>query len=694
MPNASPAVQDPLCRLAGKSVLMQGKFNALERKRLAAMALAQRGTVASGYNPGVRYVVVPDAAAVITHRKKAATFNKKGASIEVLEAPAFRSLFAPTPEELLALVHLGPVGAARLKALVGDAAYYEELGGRDRLPPHVTISGQSFDGLDLSGFDFTGLAFEDCRFTRTTLNGTRIHSAIACDFSRATGKGTDFEKVDRSRFTHARFTSSEFRSHFDGIDLSNATLDSCILSEHFWASAINRKGDKAGARFTGASLRGTHFDGLTLHEPSFRNADLTDAAFARCNMAGADFAGAKLGGTLLVACDLPGATFRNAKLTGTNLAEADLKRTTFAGASLTSCNVRGATLTGSDLKANPGYQTAWAAARTAGPSLRKLDALATKARQMKFAFIAGETAARPVEVEFTVYGGRGKNSAYLYLPTLEGRLEPRPLGSKPLVDELAQAARVLGHLPVRLETVRITQKGAKTDAKALHALAVAAVAEAFGQPAPDAVTLAKASRAYGKLRRERVAAAKAERAKSKARQQAEEQAQKGQNLKRIQQNIGKVSDTASFLHALGLRIGSPKIKKATSMLKTSKFQLFHDITPDHLAGVVKSQTAPDLVYACRLDHDGHYACCTQNLNACGGLRGSLCKHLLVLVIGLVQGGALDPETVDAWVAASADRKPDFNRDALGEIFLKYKGAEAGEVDWRPTETMPEDYYSL
>jgi hypothetical protein len=31
---------------------------------------------------------------------------------------------------------------------------------------------------------------------------------------------------------------------------------------------------------------------------------------------------------------------------------------------------------------------------------------------------------------------------------------------------------------------------------------------------------------------------------------------------------------------------------------------------------------------------------------------------------------------------------------MGEIFIRRKGAEAGEVDWRPTETVPEDYYAL
>jgi len=26
-------------------------------------------------------------------------------------------------------------------------------------------------------------------------------------------------------------------------------------------------------------------------------------------------------------------------------------------------------------------------------------------------------------------------------------------------------------------------------------------------------------------------------------------------------------------------------------------------------------------------------------------------------------------------------------------FLRHKGAEEGEVDWRPIETIPEDYYT-
>ena len=35
-----------------------------------------------------------------------------------------------------------------------------------------------------------------------------------------------------------------------------------------------------------------------------------------------------------------------------------------------------------------------------------------------------------------------------------------------------------------------------------------------------------------------------------------------------------------------------------------------------------------------------------------------------------------------------------DKDSMSATFIKYKGAEAGEVDWRPTETIPEDYFAI
>jgi hypothetical protein len=154
------------------------------------------------------------------------------------------------------------------------------------------------------------------------------------------------------------------------------------------------------------------------------------------------------------------------------------------------------------------------------------------------------------------------------------------------------------------------------------------------------------------------------------------------------------ADLPGLVKKLARSVETERMKKATSMLRADRFQLFAEVDADHLIGVVKSQTDADLFYSCLLTARGDFACCTQNLNVCGGLRGALCKHLLVLVIGLVQGGQLDAGTADAWAHASKKKKPVLDRDAMSQAFIRYKGAQAGEVDWRPTETMPEDYYAI
>jgi hypothetical protein len=148
------------------------------------------------------------------------------------------------------------------------------------------------------------------------------------------------------------------------------------------------------------------------------------------------------------------------------------------------------------------------------------------------------------------------------------------------------------------------------------------------------------------------------------------------------------------MKALAIKVNSAKMQKATSMLKAERFQLFADVKDDAVVGIVKSQSDKDLVYSCRLASDGSFSCCTQNLMPCGGLQGSLCKHLLVLIVGLTKADRLDAATVDNWIEASKSQKPALDKDVMSETFIRYKGAEAGEVDWRPTETIPEDFYAM
>jgi hypothetical protein len=153
-------------------------------------------------------------------------------------------------------------------------------------------------------------------------------------------------------------------------------------------------------------------------------------------------------------------------------------------------------------------------------------------------------------------------------------------------------------------------------------------------------------------------------------------------------------DLGGFIKQLDTATGDGRMDKVRSMLRADRFQLFSEVTDDALTGVVKSQNDPSLFYACKITKAGDYMCCTQNLNVCGGLRGKPCKHLLTLMVGLAQAGQLDPTVGSDWAKAAKAKKPKLDKDGMTATFVKYKGAQSGTIDWRPTETIPEDYYAL
>ncbi len=153
-------------------------------------------------------------------------------------------------------------------------------------------------------------------------------------------------------------------------------------------------------------------------------------------------------------------------------------------------------------------------------------------------------------------------------------------------------------------------------------------------------------------------------------------------------------DVETFMERLRGNVEAGRLANALKMLKAERFQLYAQVEPNQLVGIVKSQTVGSRLYSCRLAADGSFSCCTQNLLPCGGLAGRICKHLLVLVVGLVKSGQANAALVDRWVEASGKQRPLLDADAMSATFLRYKGAESGEIDWRPTETIPEDYYAL
>ena len=668
-----------LNRLAGKKLVFSGQFGYSDEESLKAMAEAQQGKVVDDLNASVDYLVLPHAGAAMTIQKKALALNGKGASIQVIEADDFRKLAEPTSVEVLELLRSG---RSETYAKLHGLMYY--LGRRS---PKSVYQSENLDGVKLRHVEFHELRFDCCRFVDAELDHVYLEKATDCDFSKATAESSRFCDVPGSRFHKATITDCSFEGDLSGADFTGAKLEDTTFGE------FGRKFAAAGVSFAKAKLKSVWFHDQQFKSANFDDADLTSAEFQQCVLESATLRGAILRDAVLVGCKLSGADLRNADLTGANLAGADLTGALLAGANLKGANLRGTKLGGVDLSQAKYYDPSIAATGSVGPALKELDAVNAKAKRIQVTFRLRSSSDDEGE-QVGIDSSGLKHGWGVQTPSGIGWRHFGGGKSLAFSDAMLELANLAGHRQVRFETVDVSSTKSPKGGKELRDLVVQGISEAFAQEIPAEAQLAAALKEYREAERQKGAAQRQRREKAKAAAAKQKEKAKAQIAKKIEKAVGKVSDVASFLKALEVRIEKPKIDKATKMLKASGFKLFNDVTGEHVSGVVKSQTDPDLVYACRVGHDGQYACCTQNLNICGGLRGSICKHLLVLIIGLVQAGELDPTTIDAWIARTHSTKPELDKEIMGAIFIKYKGAEAGEVDWRPTETVPEDYYAL
>ena len=153
-------------------------------------------------------------------------------------------------------------------------------------------------------------------------------------------------------------------------------------------------------------------------------------------------------------------------------------------------------------------------------------------------------------------------------------------------------------------------------------------------------------------------------------------------------------DFTGFMGQLYGYVEEKKLGRAMTMLREDRLHLYSTIDEDRLVGVVKSQSMEGTVYASWLTSAGAYNCTDPNLDACGGLMGRPCKHLLVLVVGLARTKQLPIVHALAWLRAAHSRGPRADTTICAETLIQYKGAAAGEIDWRPTETIPEDFYAV
>jgi len=687
-----------LNRMAGKTIHFSGKFDWGVREQLEGMAAAHKGKIAGDLDAAVDYLVIPDLSGGKTIQDKARRLNAKGAAIQTIDAVAFGQMLEVMPDEALALVRGGAPNAEAFARAVSDPRRALRTQGATAT---YTFRNENFDGIDLTGFNFGNIDFDECSFKGAKIAGVGFGIVTRCDFGGCDGANAIFDSIEGARFARARLKEAHLGIHVAEADFSGAVLDGAqFRDDGYWSLVRHRNkppAAAAGTVFRDASLKAASFHDAVLKLPDFGGADLSGAVFSGCTMMGPRFEKATLEGATFINCRLTDARFAGANLRSANLAGADLSDARFDGADLADCNLRGAKLDRVDFSKARNYDPTGGTAGSVGPALTELDAVANSARRIHVDFrVRRPGADASADGELVGIDTNGLRYGWgLRIPEeFNVRYHRHAGGPMTFSDAMMQLADLIGRWKVRYETIDVGSTKSTKSGKELKDLVTRGVAEAFAQPLPADDELAAATKAYREKVREETAGAREEREKRRAEAERQKAAEKKKIARTIEKKVGKVTDIATFLKALELRVEAEKIKKATKMLKASGFQLYNDVTADHLSGVVKSQTDKDLVYACRLNADGTYACCTQNLNICGGLRGSVCKHLLVLVIGLVKAGELEPTTVDEWVAKSHDVKAALDKEVMGEIFIRYKGAEAGEIDWRPTETLPEDYYAL
>jgi len=633
------------------------------------MIQLQQGKLVDSLNKSVDYLVVADMSSGMPAQRKAQALNLKGASIQILDVADLDKIACPTEQDIIQIIRMGKKG----RDILTKAVIRPERRRVGNFGPPFTIRGESFDGLDLSGFEFRTIRFERCSFAGIVAKRTVFSAALNCNFKRANLKAARFGRVSGSEFCNSNVSGSIFR-HFDGADFTGAIMEGCrfvagaqynqassaIFKGAVLARSVFRVPRIVGANFDKIDLRFAEFFQTYMPSASFRQANLHSARFFMCHLVDADFSKANASDAAFEDTNLSGARFNGADLSGVNFTSARTDRVDFSKA-----------------KNYTAFRAPVAPVeKPIGPALTELESLIAKAKRIDFEFKVQRKRGGELE-SVIVKDGRGVTAPCGFL---------RMYGVE-LTQTLMKLASRLRGWKVHYETLEVSSNKSPKSGRELREIVLSAISEAFAQPLPPAEELNDATRAWRDAVNKAVSKEHEATKKAKA-------AEKKKLAKKIEKEVGKVTDVATFLKALELRVDVEKIKKATKMLRAERFQLFNDVTDAHLNGVVKSQTDADLVYACRIESDGKYACCTQNLNICGGLRGSICKHLLVLIIGLVQAGKLDPQTIDEWVAKSLDVKAELNKETMGEIFIRYKGAEAGEVDWRPTETMPEDYYAL
>jgi uncharacterized protein YjbI with pentapeptide repeats len=464
--------------VAGQTFALAG-LREQARQDLVARIESAGGTVVADVAASLNFLVVPqaDATPPSAAETRARRMIQQGARLRILNPRQVAKLLAPTPEQVLAMLHAGAKGIAHWNAL--SQSY------RNVLP--VNLRGADFRGsmlvgaqlgaprLDRADFraaDLTRAWFNgicDARLEEACLADATIHEAARCNFAGADLAGASIMKVKDCNFVGADLTGAHGSyGHWLRCDCSGARMSQFSGAHMKGASAVFRRADLTSAGLLDATLTGADFSAADLTGADLSNSSLRKALFVRAKLSGAVLAGAKLAGADLTGADLRGAS----------LANVDLREVRIDGADFTGAHLIATMLTGVDTTRAVGLSPAARPGGNPSQAAWRLREFAQDCSSWSFGFVV-EVPGGLAELSF-----RGHGYHHFADASLGERHSSHSCFS--MHDLLTHEIPRWLHGTFRPESVTVQARGSRLSAAAQRQLVLAACCEAFGIEPPPA----------------------------------------------------------------------------------------------------------------------------------------------------------------------------------------------------------------
>ncbi|ENZ82488.1 putative low-complexity protein [Caulobacter vibrioides OR37] len=194
----------------------------------------------------------------------------------------------------------------------------------------ATLRFMQLSGLDLSfrnlvDADLTGSLLEGCRMVRAKLDRA---SLFGCDLRKSDLRQASLVRADLrgaclrgANLGQADLTQADFREGQIAIPHPRRGLDTLRHEA--------RQGEVDEANFSGATLDGSRFEGVSAFK-----ADFSDCSLKGAKLSGANLKEANLVGAILEGADVMGANLEGANLSGAVLAGVDTSTARVSGASM------------------------------------------------------------------------------------------------------------------------------------------------------------------------------------------------------------------------------------------------------------------------------------------------------------------------------------------------------------------------